>query len=92
MEKAKRFSQMMRHLTLLTQLGFSLVTPLMICLGLCWWLTARFSLGGWVYIPGFFFGLGGSATTAVKMYQMITAADKKDQEAPDRPVSFNRHV
>ncbi len=85
----KHLSDIGKNLALLTQLGLSLIMPLLLCLGGCYFLTSRLGIGGWIYIPGFFFGLGGSATTGYKFYKMIM----KDEKANDRKdrVSFNRH-
>jgi len=41
----------------------------------------------WVYIPGFFFGLGGSAASAYKVYK----AHRKDAGKKKKPVAFNSH-
>ena len=54
----KKWTDIIEKLTMLTQLSLSLVTPLLLCLGLCWWSSNRWSLGGWIYLIGFFFGLG----------------------------------
>lgn len=78
-----------KSIVLLTQFGLSLVTPLLLCLGVCWWLNTRVGVGGWVFIPGFFFGLGSSAMVGYKLYRSVTEQDKKEKKKP--PVSFNRH-
>ena len=62
----KKWTGMITNLTMLTQFGLSLVTPLFLCLALCWWLCDRFSVGIWIYLIGFFFGIGGGAVTAWK--------------------------
>ena len=64
MKEMKWWMDIVKNLTLLTQFSFTLVTPLLMCLGLCWLLCAKAGLGGWVYIPGFFFGMGGSGMVA----------------------------
>lgn len=74
---------------MLTQLGLSLMMPLLLCLGLCYWLHSSAGAGVWVYIPGFFFGLGGSFSTAYKFYRSVTEREKKKEEK--KKVSFNRH-
>jgi hypothetical protein len=77
---------------MLTQFGFSLITPLLMCLVLCWWLNTRIGLGSWVYILGFFFGLGGSGTVAYKLYLSIqTKERKRKKEQKNQRVSFNQH-
>ena len=85
----KKWSDILKNLTLLTQLGLSLVMPLLMCLGLCWWLCDTFRIGGWIYIPGFFFGLGSSGMTAWKFYRFIVNKEKK-QEKKEK-ISFNSH-
>jgi hypothetical protein len=47
-------------------------------------------LGGWVYIPGFFFGMGGSAMVAYKHY-LLTMKEEKKEKKKER-ISFNRHL
>ncbi len=89
MKKWAGISEMMKNITLLTQLGLSLVTPLLVCLALCWWLCARVGLGGWVYIPGFFFGLGGSGMSAYKVY--MTVIGRAHREGKEDKISFNSH-
>ena len=58
----KQWSEIIRNVTMLSQLGLSLITPVLICLAVCWLIVSKTGAGGWVYIPGFFFGLGGSGT------------------------------
>ncbi|MBS6193997.1 MAG: AtpZ/AtpI family protein [Clostridiales bacterium] len=84
----KYWTGMMKHLTTLTQFGLSFVTPLLLCLGICAWMTRRFDIGNWVYLPGFFFGMGGSAMVAYKLYLRETRQQKKEKQ---KKVSFNRH-
>ena len=85
----KYWTDMLRNLTALTQFGLSLITPLLLCLGLCWWLSSRMGVGAWVYIPGFFFGMGGSAMVAYKLYLTVIKKDKKEKKK--NKISFNRH-
>ena len=80
------FSQ---RLIMLGQLGLSLMMPLLICLGICYLLTTKAGLGLWIYFPGFIFGLGGSFMTAYKMWQSVSARERKKGEK--EPPAFNRH-
>ena len=86
-ELMKIFSQ----LAMLSQLALSLMTPLLLCLGICWWLVSRHGLGGWIFIPGFFFGLGGSGMVAWKFYLAQMGAEKKEEQQKKNKVSYNRH-
>ena len=51
--------------------------------------AGRFGIGTWIYIPGFFFGLGGSGATAWKVYQNIMKHQKKKKRTNER--AFNEH-
>ena len=70
----------------------SLITPVLICLAVCWLIVSKTGAGGWVYIPGFFFGLGGSGTVAYKFYLSINRQQKKENKKKKNKVSFNRHL
>ena len=85
----KQWSEILRNVTMLSQLGLSFITPLLLCLALCWFITSRTGVGGWVYIPGFFFGMGGSGMVAWKLYISVTGKEKKEEKK--KPISFNRH-
>ena len=66
--------------------------PCPICLAVCWLIVSKTGAGGWVYIPGFFFGLGGSGTVAYKFYLSINRQQKKENKKKKNKVSFNRHL
>ncbi len=85
----KQWTDLMKNLTMLTQFGLSLITPLILCLMACWFLNTRLGFGGWIYIPGFFFGLGGSGTFAWKLYLSVTKREEKERRK--KGVSFNSH-
>ena len=87
----KKWTGMITNLTMLTQFGLSLVTPLFLCLALCWWLNVHTGVGGWVYILGFFFGMGGSGMVAYKLYLSVVGRQKKEDKNK-RKKSFNRHI
>ena len=74
---------------MLSQLGLSFITPLLLCLALCWFIISKTGVGGWIYIPGFFFGMGGSGMVAWKLYISVTGKQKKEETK--KHISFNRH-
>ena len=77
----KQWSEIMRNVTMLSQLGLSFITPLLLCLALCWFIISKTGVGGWIYIPGFFFGMGGSATVAYKFYLSVNRQNKKQAKS-----------
>lgn len=88
----KNWMDAIKNLTMLTQLGLSFITPIFLCLAVCWWLNTYAGLGGWVYIPGFFFGLGGSFTVAYKLYLKVMEDQKRRGRKNPKKSSFNRHI
>ena len=84
----------LRLLVWFTQLAFSAVGPLVLCIMGAVWLRERFQLGGWVILLGVLFGFGG----AVSGFCNSLSAMKREGEAEDGdkrkepPVSFNDHV
>ena len=87
----KQWTQIVKQLSMLTQFGLSLLTPTLLCLGICYLLTVKVHAGGWVYIPGFFFGLGGSAMVAWKFYLRTIKDEAKEEHRRGKKTSFNRH-
>lgn len=87
----KRLADIYKNVLMLTQLGFSFVTPLLLCLALCWFLNSYLGLGSWIYIPGFFFGLGGSGMTAYKFYLVIERKQEKESKKEKKKIYFNHH-
>ena len=75
---------------MIIQLGISLITPIFICIAVCWWLTEQFGLDSWIYIPGILFGLGAGAVTAWKFYRSVMNRQQKKKD--HHPVSFNLHL
>ena len=87
----KHRSEIMQNLLLLSQFGLSLAAPLLLWLFLCQHLVSVRHVGEWVYIPGFFFGLGASYTTAWKLYQSVMNRTKRDEEDKETRVASNEH-
>lgn len=85
----KNWADILKNITMLTQFGLSFITPLLVCLGVCWWLSSHTGVGGWVFIPGFFFGMGGSGMVAYKLYLSVITREKKDRKK--QKVFFNKH-
>ena len=76
----KKWGDIIKNMTLLSQFSLSFITPLLLCLLICWWMSTSLGIGEWIFIPGFFFGLGGSFTVAYKLYLSVTGHQKKEKE------------
>lgn len=86
----QKYQSILRNVTMIGQLGLSLIMPVLLCMFGCYFLTVRLQIGSWIYIPGLVLGIGASATTAWKTYRMIISREKKKED--DRGPSFNRHL
>ena len=85
----KDWSRALQNITMVGQLGLSLVMPVLMCLAVCYLLTSNLGCGAWIYIPGFILGLGASFMTAYKVYLSEERRNRKDGE--HKPTAFNRH-
>lgn len=90
-KKTTDFSKLMTQFAMVGQLGLSLVMPLLICIFACYMLTTRLGMPGWIYILGFFFGLGGSMMTAYKVYLEVTKKTPT-KKRDDNEISISRHL
>ena len=54
-----------------TQLGLSLVIPLLLCLLAAGWLQRRFQLGNWILLVGLGLGLGAMGVTFYRFVRGI---------------------
>lgn len=81
-----------RMLIWFTQLGISVVSPLVIFLLGSIWLRDHFQWGSWVVVLGILLGIY-SAVSGFR--QILTAmrreAEKEDRKESEPPVSFNDH-
>lgn len=86
--KRGELNDIIKNVAFLGQLGLSLIMPVLLCIALCVFLSNRFNIGAWIYIPGFVFGLGASFMTAYKFYISETKKSKKEEK---KTISFNKH-
>lgn len=90
----KTYIRVLRAVTALGQLGFTLITPPVV-LGLAaWWLQDRFGLGSWVMLLALLLGLLTSGASAYQFFRRVLTAEKKRSQAdepPEKPVVFYRH-
>lgn len=81
----------LKELIWLTQLGFSIVSPLLLCILGAAWLRKYLSLGAWVIVPGLLLGLGGAFSAGLTFYRHTKLLDTPNSKSSSSPVSFNEH-
>ncbi len=79
----------LKNLVWLTQLGFSIISPLLVCIFGAVWLREQFQWGAWIVIVGLFLGLGGAFSAGVTFFRYTKHITKPEKKTP--PVSFNEH-
>ena len=67
-------------LSIFTQLGVSVATPLVVLIGGAWWLQNRFRLGTWVLVLGIILGIGTAADMALRFYRQVMQKTKRDEK------------
>ena len=72
----------------LTQLGLSMLLPLLLCLGGCWWAGSRWGWPEGVYLPGGFLGLAAGAQNFWVFARERMERAKKEKTSR---VGFNSH-
>ncbi|MCF0133294.1 MAG: AtpZ/AtpI family protein [Blautia sp.] len=87
----KKWNDMIKSITLFSQFGFSFITPMIMCVGIGWLFTAKLSVGAWVFIPGFIFGIGSSFMVAYKFYRKAVRDNEREQNERKKTISFNQH-
>lgn len=88
-KRMKQYRDVFKQLVLISQLGISIITPTLVCILICVYISNKTGVGGWIYIIGFVFGLGASFMTAYKFYK--AEVDKKEPDRKEK-VSFNKHI
>ena len=85
----KNLSEILKHISMLGQLGLNIIIPIIVCVLVCWLLTDKAGVGEWVYVPGLILGIGASFMSGYKFYLSETKKAAKDKDK--NKVSFNKH-
>ena len=85
----KDFYKAMEHLVWVTQLGFSLLFPLVCFLWLAHWLVSSHGWPAWIWLPAILLGLATGAATFRSFASSWLKQSKRD--AQNRPTGFDKH-
>ena len=74
-----------KNITLFTQVGISIATPLVLCIWGAVWLRDRFGLGSWIVLVGVLVGIAGAMGSFMNFaaYASKEVARKDGDERPD---------
>lgn len=84
MKEMKWWMDIVKNLTMLTQFSFTLVTPLLMCLGICWLLCAG-ELRRLDLYSGIFLWYGGSGMVA---WRALCIRDREAEKGRDEKTHF----
>jgi len=70
-------------LTLITQFGISLVSPILLCLFASIWIQKRFQTGYWVVIIGILLGIATMINTFYRFYKTYSSEYDDDDKTPE---------
>lgn len=81
----KKIYNSLKNLSMLSQLGLSVIVPPLLCILLSTWLKNKFGLGDWVVVVGILFGVAGGITSLFNYFKIaIKDAKKSQQEYEDK--------
>lgn len=67
-------------LSLISQLGLSVVISFLLWIGIASWVQRKYSLGNYIMVIGIFMGIGSAVTTFVKLCTSITGKGDKNEK------------
>lgn len=85
----KNLNKILEDLIWLTQLGLTMLLPLVMCLGACWWAVNRWGWPMWLYLPAILVGLAAGAQNFWSFAKM--RLQRAEREKNER-VGFNSHT
>lgn len=89
----KTYVKVLRAVSIMGQLGFTLLTPPLVLTLLAWWLEDHFHLGSWVMFLAIVIGLMTSAVSAYQFYRrvLLSVHHKEQEQEEEKPVVFYHH-
>ena len=83
------FERLVRAVSLVGQIGFSLITPPLVLIWLAHLAQTRLGWGAWVMIAAIIVGM---ATGVSSVWRIIQSAVKGGEKKPPKGKSFNDHI
>lgn len=87
----RSIAKALEDLVWVSQLGLSLIMPVLLLMGLCYWLTTTFAVGVWVYLPAILLGLGVGGSSFYSFWKMMQRKHALQKKEKPNTISFNRH-
>ena len=84
----KYILNIMQGLSYLTQLGLSIISPILLSIYLAYLVTKHFNMGTWVYVVALVLGLGGAVSSFLGFAKYMQNQSKKADI--ENKTSFNK--
>lgn len=80
MDPNKKIFNSMKYVTMLSQLGLSVIIPPLVCIWLSLWLKEKFNFGDWVVLVGIFLGIASGITSLINYLKVFVKDAKENQQ------------
>ncbi len=80
MEGNKKIYKSLKYMTMLTQLGISVVAPLILCIPAAIWIKSKLNLGDWVVLVGVMLGIASGCYSFWQSLKKFIKDMHKEQE------------
>ena len=87
----KGFYHVLEDLVWLTQLGLTMLLPLVMCLGGCWWAVEHWGWPQWCFLPAVLLGLASGAQNFWVFARARLKKAERDSRDDARRKGFNQH-
>ncbi len=88
----KQWSEIMRNVTMLSQLGLSFITRCLICLAVCWLIVSKTGVADGYISRDFSLVLEVPGQWHINFIFLLTDSRRKRTKKKKNKVSFNRHL
>ena len=84
------FARILARISLITQLGLSLVTPPLLLLLGALWLQSRFGMGDWILLCAILGGIVSGICAALRLIRAELLAEHRSRQAENRDAKGKR--
>lgn len=78
--KNAQFYRALKNITYISQVGLSLITPIIICIMGARWIQNTFEFGNWIVLLGIFVGLLSGISSFISTMQLIIKEVEKEEK------------
>lgn len=88
MKANKKIYNSLKYMSMISQLGISVIAPAIVCIWGAIWLKSKFNLGDWVVLVGIFLGLASGICSFINYMKMFLRDVEKEQKEYENKFKF----